>query len=265
MKLALTGDGKLVPATTSTTTTSEKTVTSSSSAGKVALAATPKTPPAAAPPTGTGLSGNAADSALGFYGLPSDVQSEVDQIFANTADVNAATALALAYIRGTNWYTQTYPGIQAGISNGTVGNEGDYRNYVNQINQLTQQYYGRQATSQDIQNFLGQGFSVGRVGQGFQGQAITQANSQDWRYLTGAYANNGPFTTDQASALGNEQAGIDTTAGQLAQKVLAKAQQIQTKLFSGTLATPSLSVGTNGLSSPSLQGNRAGSSPDVAA
>ncbi len=213
--------------------------------------------------TGTGLSGNAADATFGFYGLPSDVQAEVDQIFANTADVNAATQLALAYIRGTDWYAQTYPGIQQGIQNGVVGSEADYRAYVNQINQLTLQYYGRQATSQDIANYLGQGFSVGRVGQGFQGQAYVTANRPALQYQFGAFGD-GRLSDDQLTALGNESAGIDTALGQQIQNQLKLAQQRIQRVFQGTAATPSLSVGTNGLSAPSLQGQRAGA-PDVTA
>ena len=40
-------------------------------------------------------------SILGIYGMPPDIAAHVGQIFATTPDVNQATILALAYIRGT--------------------------------------------------------------------------------------------------------------------------------------------------------------------
>lgn len=198
---------------------------------------------------------------LGIYGLPSDVMSKVDEIFQNVADVNQAAAIALAYIRSTSWYAQTYPGIQTGIQKGLLSNEADYRNYVNQVNQYTQQYFGRQATAGEIAGYLGGGYNPGHVGDLFKGQAYVAANRPELQYLAGAFGQ-GRMSSDQLTALGNENAGIDTQLGQLQQKIINRAQQIQQKISTGTLGTPSLSLGTNGLSAPSLTGTKA--TPDVA-
>lgn len=232
----------------------------------------PKTPPSGSGgggDTGSGGGGSTAppgdySSLLGLYGLPSDVQAEVDKIFATTGDPNEAATLALAYVRGTDWYKTTYPGIQQGISNGTVSNEASYRAYVNNIDQLYQQYYGRNPTSDEISGYLIAGYNPSYVGNLLQGQAWTKVNSPEVKYLTGAFTpNGGQMSQSDLNALGKEQAGIDTTAGQLAQKVYKKAQQIQARIQQGSLATPSLSLGATGLSSPSLAGGKV--APDVSA
>lgn len=229
--------------------------------GSLFTATTPMPPQYSGDTTGSTTSDQPQDwsATLGIYGLPPDVQAKVNQIFSSTSDVNQATALALAYIRGTDWYAQTYPGITQGIQNGTVTNEADYRNYVNQMNQLYQQYYGRAPTSEEITGYLQQGYNSQYVGKIFQGQAYVQANRGDIAYTTGAFApGQGPMSEGDMQALGKEQAGIDTPLGQIQQKILAKASQIQQRIQTGTLATPSLSLGSTGLSSPSLAGPRTG-------
>ena len=203
-------------------------------------------------------------SYLNIFGLPPDVQAKVNQIFSSTQDVNQAAAIAMAYIRGTDWYAQTYPGIQEGMARGVVSNESDYRQYVNQLNQLSQQFYGRDITSQDITNYLRAGYSPTHVGQLFQGHAIAQANGPDWQYLSGAFGDTGRLSNDQIETLGQEGAGLDTALGLKLQNVIQKASQRAQQVFSGTLATPSLALG-NGLQSPSLAGTKASAAPDVAA
>lgn len=201
-------------------------------------------------------------SFLAIYGLPSDVQAKVQQIFQNTSDVNQATALAMAYIRGTPWYAQTYPGIQEGIAKGVIGNEADYRNYLNQVNTLTQQYLGRDIGSGELGDFLKQGYDPTRIGRIYQGGAIAKTNAGDWQYATGAFDENGPLTADEQAAVGQEQAGIDTVLGQKVQRRLDLAKQRMTAVFSGSGASPSLSLANGRLSAPSLAGAAA---PDVAA
>lgn len=201
-------------------------------------------------------------SFLGIYGLPPDVQAKVSQIFSSTPDVNQATALAMAYIRGTPWYAQTYPGINEGISRGVINNESDYRSYVNAINQLNQQYYGSSATADQISGYLKAGYDPTHVGKLFQGHAYAVANGQDLRYLTGAFGG-GQITDQNLETLGQEQAGLDSSLGQQLQNAVQKAQVRLNKAFSGVVATPSLSLGTTGLSSPSMAGQKG--SPDVAA
>lgn len=202
-------------------------------------------------------------SLLAIYGLPPDVQAKVNEIFAQSTDIMIATALALAYVRGTTWYAQTYPGIQEGIAKGIVGNEADYRSYLTQLNQLTTQYFGRSVGGDELAGYLKQGFTVGHVGQLFQGQAYVTANRPNIQYVSGAFGDNGPLSGDELTALGNESAGLDSPIGQRVQQRLQQAQQRLQAVFSGQLATPSLSIGSNGLTAPSLAGR--GASPDVAA
>jgi hypothetical protein len=130
-------------------------------------------------------------SFLNIYGLPTEVQSKVNQIFASTADVNQATSLAMAYIRGTPWYAQTYPGIQEGIAKGVIGNEADYRNYLNNVNGLTQQYQGRPVGSDELAGYLQNGFSVDHVSRLYAGKAYVGANRNDIQYTTGAFDSQG--------------------------------------------------------------------------
>jgi len=198
---------------------------------------------------------------LGIYGLPPDVAAKVNSIFTTTTDVSQATALALAYIRGTSWYDQVYPGIKEGIANGTVSNEADYRNYLNNANILSKQYLGRDISGSEIADYLKQGFNVDRIGRIFQGGAIAQTNGQDWRYVTGAFDENGPLSSDEQSALGQEQAGIDTALGQRVQRRLALAQQRLQGVFQGSLATTGLTTSNGRLASTTLG---APQTPDVA-
>lgn len=189
---------------------------------------------------------------LAIYGLPADVQNKVSQIFANTPDVNQATALAMAYVRGTTWYAQTYPGIQEGIAKGVIGNEADYRSYLNNVNTLTKQYLGRDISGQEIGDFLKQGYDPARIGRIYQGGAIAKTNAGEWNYATGAFDANGPLTTEEQAALGQEQAGIDTALGQKVQRRLDLAKQRMSAVFGGQLATPSLSLANGRLTAPGL-------------
>jgi len=186
------------------------------------------------------------------------VQAKINQIFSQTSDVNQATILALAYVRGTQWYAQTYPGIQEGIAKGVVSNEADYRAYVNQLQQMNKQYYNTDITSQQISDYLKAGYSVGHVGQLFAGHAYAMANQHDLNYLLGAFGN-GQLSSGDLETLGQENAGLDSAMGQKLQSLVQKAGQKMQAIFNGQVASPSLSQGAGG---PALSGQRP---PDVAA
>ena len=204
-----------------------------------------------------------ASAFFGALGLPDDVMKQVTQTLRDHAqDPTLAQALATQYIRSTPWYAIHYPGALEGIAKGVIQDESQYTQYLNQVNVLSRQYQGRDISGDEIKSYLSSGYNPGYVANLYQGQAYVAANRNDIQYLSGAFGN-GPLDAGSLTALGNESAGIDSAAGQLQQKVLAKAQQVHDKLFGGTLATPSLSLGANGLSSPSLQGNKA--APDVGA
>lgn len=210
-----------------------------------------------APIGGPGATGAGGDfsTMLGIYGLPPDIQAKVNQIFAQTADVTQATALALAYIRGTDWYAQTYPGIQEGLQSGLFNNEADYRAYVSAIDQLSQQYSGSNVTSDQIAAYIKSGYNPSYVGKLFQGQATVAANTPNWQELSGQFGT-GQMSADQLTALGNESSGIDTGLGQVLQNHLQQAVTRMTKAFNGVVATPSVTLGAQGLQAPQLAGQK---------
>lgn len=193
---------------------------------------------------------------LGVYGLPVDVQNKVAQIFGNTPDVSQATALAMAYVRGTTWYAQTYPGIQEGIAKGVISNEADYRNYLNNVNNLTKQYYNRDVSGAEIAGYLKSGYDASYVGKIYGGDAFVNANRNNIQYLSGAFGDTGQLTGDQLTALGRENSGIDTVLGQKLQNALQITQQRFQKVFQGQSVAPGLSMGPNGVSSPGLLGGK---------
>lgn len=200
---------------------------------------------------------------FGQYNVPADVQGQLIDILKKYAtDPSTAQSLATQYLRGTDWYKSTFPGFAEGVNNGVISDESGYRGYLNAVNNIYNQYLGRHVSGDEIAALLKEGVSPSTIANRFQGQAWVNANQNDVQYLAGAFGS-GRLTPDQLTALGNENAGIDTAQGQLQQKILAKAQQIHQKLFQGSLATPGLSIGANGLSAPSLLGTANRQTPDV--
>jgi hypothetical protein len=200
---------------------------------------------------------------FGSYGLPQDVQDALIGLLTKyAADPSTAMALSTQYLRSTPWFQTTFPGFSSGVQNGMFTDETGYRNYMNTINSIYNQYMGRHVSGDEINALLKEGAAPQLVANRFQGQAWVQANTAETQYLGGAFGQ-GRLSSDQLTALGNENSGIDTAQGQIQQKILAQAQRIQQKIFTGTLATPSLSLGTNGLTAPSLAGNQ--QTPNVAA
>lgn len=212
---------------------------------------------------GGGSGGPAPDWADSFFaslGLPPDVVAQVNQIFTQYSDTNAASQAALGYIRGTPWYAQTYPGIQVGIQKGLVTNEADYRNLLNQQSQIYKQYLGRDVSASEFSANLANGTSNQTLGGQLQGAALAGTYGGDWRYTLGAY-DTAP-TQAETQALGQEQAGLDTPLGQQIQRRLTLAQQRLTSAFSGSLATAGGSLAAGRLSSPGL--NPGGPTTNVA-
>lgn len=173
-----------------------------------------------APNDSTGGSTNPIDwsSLLGLYGMPQDIINELNNIFSRTTDITQAITLAQAYVRGTDWYTQTFPGIQDGINAGLFTDEKGYQAYKSQVNQLYQQYFGRDATGGEIAGYLTQGWNPSRVANSMQAKAI-QGNLSD--------PLKGLFTPDELTALANEMAGIDSALGQKIQSEANLFSQVQ--------------------------------------
>lgn len=115
-------------------------------------------------PTNGTHQGEPLPDSLGGWGLPPDVSAQVQRLLQQGYSIDEI----LAYIRGTDWYAQTYPGIQQGIALGLVSNEADYRAYLNQANQLYRRYYGRDISSQELAGFLTSGVSLSAINEQLQ-------------------------------------------------------------------------------------------------
>ena len=206
----------------------------------------------------------------GSLGLPQDLINQIDNALAGVTDASLALAIGTNLMRSSSWYAQTYPGINYGIRNGLFTDETGYRDYVNKLNQLYQQYYGRAVNTSEVTNYLQLGQEYSYVANLLQGQAIAQAEKPTLQYEAGAFDQQGQLTAPELTAYGNEKAGIDTVLGQQVTNRIQLATQRMQKIFQGTIATPQLSLGPQGLYAPSLQGakntnsTRSGS-PDIAA
>lgn len=192
---------------------------------------------------------------MDFWNLPADLKKELDSIFRNTPDVNQAIAKAQAYVRGTPWYAQTYPGIQDAIAKGIVRNEADYRSLQNQFNQVYRQYNdGRDLTAAEYAGYLGEGISADTLGKRFQGAAIATVYGNDWQYAEGNFGE-GRLSDEEKTAFGRQSAGLDSELGIRVQRRMQMAQERIRSVFSGTLATSKIAQPL---------GQQSGSLPDVA-
>lgn len=198
------------------------------------------------------------------WGFPPDVITQLTKIFSTYSDPSQASAAALAYIRGTPWYTQTFPGIQAGINNGLVSDESSYRAYTNELNQYYQRYYGRNASTQDVSNALTGGKTAAQIGAHFQGQANIAASGNQIQYELGAFDTQGRASTAELNSYGDTSAGLDNLVGTQLQQRLSLAQQKMQRIFSGTLATPALSM-LKGAGPQGTSLNPQANAPDVTA
>jgi hypothetical protein len=178
-------------------------------------------------------------SYLGLYGLPPDVQKELNAIFQRTPDVNQATQLALAYVRGTPWYATTYPGINEAIAKGIVRDEAGYRAAQNGYNQVFRQYNNRDMTAAEFAGYLGEGVSADTVAKRFQGASIASVYGNDWQYAAGNFGE-GKLGADELQAAGRQEAGLDSELGMRVQRRLQQAQDRIRAVFSGSLATSKL-------------------------
>lgn len=204
-------------------------------------------PPIGTPPTGTedpsdpGALPNT--SSLGIPGLPPAVAQRAAQIMRDGGDNGVQQALA--YIRTTDWYKDEYYGIEFGVANNIftdVANpEAEYRAYKQSIIQTFRDFYGRIPTKEEIANYLQRGIDALRAQKMGQGYVNTQVHGQDWRYALTAFGETGILGESELdgglSALGEQQAGINTVLGQKLQDSLDRAMAKVQKVFSGTAGT----------------------------
>lgn len=192
------------------------------------------------------------------YGFPPEVKEQLRKIFQSTPDIGSAQAQALAYIRGTAWYDQTFPGIKDAIKMGIISDERDYRNNQNTFNQVYRQYTGKDLTPAEYAAALKEGITAETAARRFQGAANVQAYGNDWQYLAGNFGS-GQLSSEDLKAQGEQQAGISTTRGTFLDKALKDAEARMRRAFEGVLATPGLSTSQTGkILSPGLSGGNIG-------
>lgn len=225
---------------------------------------TGSTPASGSGQPGSGGGGGSADSPttpldwrayLENWGFDQDIVNELDRIFRTYSDSNAAGAAGLAYIRGTEWYKKTFPGIQEGMKLGLISNEAQYRAYTNQLNDLYQRYYGRTVTGDEVAQALKAGHAPSWLNSRFSGEAYIKANEGDIQYTLGAFDEKGRATGDELQALGDQQGGLDNMLGPEVQKRVALAQRRMAGIFQGVINGPNFQTSRLGrLVAPSLSG-----------
>lgn len=178
---------------------------------------------------------------LADWGFPKEVVDELTRIFSTYPDAQGASAAALAYIRGTDWYATTFPGINEGIRKGIITNEQDYRSYVNQLNDLYSRYYGRGVSSAEVGNALSGGKTASHLNAELQGQAYANTQKPEAQYLLGAFGDR-QATDSELTAYGQNAVGLDNQIGMGVANKITNAQEKLRRVFEGTLASPSLSL-----------------------
>lgn len=121
----------------------------------------------------------------------------------------------------------------------------DQANLATQLNSIYHQYTGAGVSRDEVTAAYQAGTSATTVAQQFAGKAFTDANGPDIQQTSGAFGDTGALTPDQLTALGQEQAGLDTPLGQAVTTAYQKAQQRLAGVFKGTLAHPALSALTS--------------------
>jgi hypothetical protein len=177
-----------------------------------------------------------------MFGLPPDVVAKVSQIFQNDSDVSRASQAALAYIRGTQWYRDTYPGIQDAIQKGLVADERGYRANMTAFNQIYRQYIGRDITPSEYSAALREGIDPQIAAYRFAGAANARAYGREYNYALGAFGEQGRVGEQDLQTLGEQKVGFGSTRGALLDKMLRDAQTRMERVFQGVLAGPSLSA-----------------------
>lgn len=140
-----------------------------------------------------------------FGGMPDNLVDEIEAVYKRTSDIQQTVAIAQAIVRGSEWYSQHFPGIQDGINKGLYSDERGYRAYQNQLDQLYLQYYGRPSTPAEVATASRSGKSMSQIANGLQ-SAATKGNLSDpmrqW------------FSSAELTAYANQVAGIDSELGQ---------------------------------------------------
>ena len=207
-----------------------------------------------------------ADVFWGSLGLPADLISQINQIFKQYPDLNMAQAVAQNTLRNSTWFAATFPGFATGVKNGLFTDETGYRDYVNRLNVLSNQYNGRNITTDEVTGALGEGIDSSIFEKRLQANAYLAANQGQLQYELGAFGDQGQATPEQLQAFGRQQVGLDSQLGERIKAQVDKAVQRRQNIFQGSLAGPAgLTLGPQGLNAPGLAGGKASPATNVAA
>lgn len=210
-------------------------------------------PPGHDPAGGGGGGGAGATppdhSWLGLPGIPDDVLVKVDAMIT----AGQTPAQILAFIRTTGWYATEYAGIAAGVAAGMFdagAPEAGYRSWKNSVKNTFAQHYGRPPTQAELEGFLAKGWDAAHIEQTGVGHTAVQTQSGNWQFLTGAFGT-GPLTEEEQTALGEEQAGIESPLGASIKAKVDKAMQQFQSVFTGTMGQDTAIAQSIGLTAQS--------------
>ena len=194
---------------------------------------------------GGGGGGEAPPNEFNIPNLPPEIANAIHRIFVKWgSNQDQAIHEAMTYLMGTQWFDQEYAGYKQGYAKGLFsdpfsGGLVDYRNYKTSLQSSYRQYWGREATINDITNAINSGWTANDVQQHGQGYVNVQSNQGNWQYLSGSFGG-GQLTEEEKKAYGEELAGIDTPLGQqIKNKVDAALQRFQ-GVFQGQLGSSAL-------------------------
>jgi len=241
--------------------------------GPVATGGSTVNGPGSSGGTGDGGQGTSDSGTIDYssfftaFGMPPDMVKAINRLIAQYIGNGMAETDAINnivgqirsgqiggnYKDGMSWYAYTYQGISYGMANGlldTSNPEASYRDYVNGVNNLYKEYFGRDASTSEILQYMQGGLQLSTVGAQLKGQSYAQAYANadsnaygySWNALLGAYGNlpNGEkqLSTNEANAIGESMTGYSTPLGDQLSKQLATATRRLQTIFQGALATP---------------------------
>jgi hypothetical protein len=196
---------------------------------------------------------------FGTLGLPPDAIQAVDAIFAKyPTDPQTAILLSQQYIRTTPWFANNFPGFFYGLKAGLYGDENGYRQYVNQVNNYSMQYFSRPVSTGEIEAYLTAGYDPNYVGKLYDATLIQNTQAGEFQYELGAFGEGGQASASELNALSGQSAGINSQIGARMAQRLQQAHARMLGMFQGSLASPQLSLGNQGLNAPSLAGQKPG-------
>lgn len=203
-------------------------------------------PPPPAPPGGGGGGGGGGGQHHEIVpGLDAADQAKIDQIFQRWGDnQDAAMREAISYLMTTTWFAQNYAGYATGVQKSLwddpfSGGLAQYRDWKNSAQASYRQHYGREATNDELIQYINSGYKADRVERAGVAHSTIVANAPDWNYLSGAFGG-GMLTDAEKQAYADEIAGVDTALGQqIKSKVDAALQRMQ-GVFQGQLGSSGL-------------------------